>query len=421
MILIKLAFKSLKNRLLATILTLFSIGFSIALLLSVEKMRASSEEGFTQTISQVDLIVGARTSPLSLLLYTVFNVGSATNNISWQTYEHFKNHDDVEWTIPYSLGDSHRGFRVVGTNEDFFKYYRFRGTQNLNFASGNVFSTVWDVVLGAEVAKKLNYHIGSPIVIAHGVTKGAAVIFHEDKPFRVVGILEKTGTALDQAVYVTLEGMEAIHLDWKTGAPPTPGNEIPQDTLTRDSVKVEQVTAFFVRTKSRILTLRLQREINTYTEEALLSVIPGVTLAELWRNLSYVEQTLKLVSLMVILVGFMAMLIAILTSLNERRREMAILRSLGLSSGKLVFLFVLESVLLTAGGIILGFAMSHLLIWCLGPWIESEFGVFVAHRAPSSVEIYYLLGALFVGFIIGLIPALRAHQMSLKDGLSNKL
>lgn len=407
MIFLQLALKSLRNRLLTTVLTLISIGLSMALLLSVEKLRSSAEDGFTQTISGVDLIVGARTSPLSLLLYTVFNIGNPTNNVSWKTYEHFKSHAAVEWTIPYSLGDSHRGFRVVGTTPDFFTHYRYRHQQALEFRSGQSFQDVWDVVLGFEVAQDLKYKLGDSIVVAHGVTKGPGILFHDDKPFKVVGILKRSGTALDRSVYVSLQGIEAMHSEWKIGVPPASG--------------IEQITSFFLRTKSRIETLRLQREINTYQEEALVSIIPGVALAELWRNLSYVEQTLKLVSVLVILVGFFGMLISILTSLNERRREMAILRSLGLSARQLLTLFLLESSLLSLGGVLLGAFMSSLFIWILGPWLASEFGVFILNRGLSSIEWFYLAGTWFAGLIIGLLPAFRAYRLSLKDGLSQRL
>ncbi|XGC81737.1 ABC transporter permease [Bdellovibrio bacteriovorus] len=421
MVFLSLALKSLKNRSFATILTVISIALSVMLLLSVERAKRAAEQGFTQTISKTDLIVGARSGPLQLILYTVFNMGNATHNISYETYEALKKHPAIEWTIPYSLGDGHRGFRVVGTTEDFFKHYHYRGQQKVKVAQGIEFKELFDVVLGAEVARKLNYRIGDKIVVTHGVTKGEGIQDHGDKPFVVSGILAPTGTPLDRAIYMQLEGMEALHVDWQEGAAPTKDKMVPASELSKEKLHVHSITAFFIGTKSRIETLSLQRELNTYKAEPLLAIIPGVVLSELWQGLSFVEGVLKIISWMVIAVGFMAMLIALTTSLNERRREMAILRAIGAKSGQIVGLLVFESALLTLLGIILGTALAFTLALVLGPWIEGEFGLYLAGPIFMWKELMYL-GITFVGgTLIGLIPALRAQNLALKDGLSVRL
>lgn len=421
MVFLNLALKSLKNRSLASILTVISIALSVTLLLSVERAKRAAEDGFTQTISQTDLIVGARSGPTQLILYTVFNMGNATHNISYQTYQDLKKNPAIDWTIPYSLGDGHRGFRVVGTTNDFFEHYRFRGDGKVELQEGKTLEGLWDVVIGADAARKLNYKLGEKIVVAHGVTRGEGIQKHDDKPFTVVGIMKPTGTALDQSVYVSLEGIEAMHIDWKDGAAPTPETAVSADKIKKEDIKVDQITAFFLRTKSRIDTLRLQREINNYKEEPLLAIIPGVTLSELWHSLSYVEQVLKAISWMVVAVGFMAMLIALTTSLNERRREMAILRALGASTSKILALLVFESTLLTFAGIVVGAAIAMLGTALLRPWLEVEFGFYLEGGTLGKMEMIYL-GATFVGgILIGLIPAYRAQKMALKDGLSVKI
>jgi putative ABC transport system permease protein len=420
MILLQLAMKSLRNRLLTTVLTVISIALSVILLLSVERMRRAAEEGFTQTISQTDLIVGARTGPLNLILYTVFNIGSATNNISVQSWEHFRQHPAVEWTIPYSLGDGHRGYRVVATNEDFFSHYHYRGDGTVQFAKGATLQGLWDVVIGADVAADLHYDLGQSVVLAHGVTHGEGILKHDDKPFHVTGILQRTGTPLDRALYITLEGMEAIHMDWQSGAPPRPGAEVKPESLKKENIHVDQITAFFVRTKSRIETLRLQREINTYTEEPLLAIIPGVTLAELWHGMSYAERILKIVSIMVMVVGLLAMLIALTTSLNERRHEMSILRALGAGGVKIAALLILESTCLTVLGIMLGLIFSVSATALLQPWIEREFGLYLVGPTFGTTEGIYLVGIFLAGLLVGVIPAWRATSQALKDGLTVK-
>ncbi len=418
MIFFNLAFKSLRNRMFTTLLTVISIALSTALLLSVERTKRAAEDGFTQAISQTDLIVGARSGPINLILYTVFNMGSATNNISWKTYQEFQKNPSVEWTIPYSLGDGHRGFRVVATDQNFYQHYHFRGDQKVEFAEGAPTSDLWDVVIGSQVARKLNYQLGQKIVVAHGVTHGEGIQKHDDKPFQVVGILKSTGTALDTSLYISLLGMEAIHMDWQNGAAPTEKTRIAADQIQKEKIKVEQITSFFLRTTSRIETLRLQRQINEYSVEPLLAIIPGVTLAELWRGLGYMEQALKMISWMVVAVGLMAMLIALLTGLNERRREMAILRSIGAGPTRIMALMVFESTLLTVLGIAVGLALELSTFSLLKGWLENQFGLYLVGSALTSTEFLYLLLTLGLGILIGLIPAWRASRLALKDGLS---
>lgn len=418
MIFLTLALKSLWNRKLTGTLTVLSVALSLALLLAVERTQRSAQEGFTQSVSQVDLLVGARTGPLNLILYTVFNMGNASNNISWQSYLDLKKHPTVEWTIPYSLGDGHRGFRVVATDENFYEHYRFRGDKRIEFEGGAPALGIWDVVVGSDVKQKLNYKIGDPVIVAHGVTRGEAIQTHEDKPFRITGILKPTGTAIDQSLYISLYGMEAIHIDWQTGAAPTKDKAVPQDKISKETLKVNQITAFFLRTKSRIETLSLQREINNYTDEPLMAIIPGATLSDLWRGLSQIERVLKIISMMVMAVGLASMVSSLLASLNERRREMSILRAIGASPSKITFLLVFESGLITFAGVLLGLAIELSGFFILESWLEDKFGFYSVGPAVTSTDFMYLGVTLMVGILIGLIPALSATKQALKDGLS---
>jgi putative ABC transport system permease protein len=417
MILLNLAYHSLKNRKFTTFLTVLSITISVCLLIGVEKIRVGAKDSFSNTISQTDLIVGARTGPIQLLLYSVFHMGDATNNISMKSYLHFKNHPDVEWTIPYSLGDSHRGYRVVATDENFYAHYHFRKDHGLQIVEGHAASDVFDVVLGSEVAKVLRYQVGDEIVLSHGVSDGGG-LEHTDKPFHVVGILDQTSTPIDRSLYITLEGMEAIHMDWKNGAPPRRGEETPLAKIKKENIKVEQITAFLLRTKSRVQAIYLQREINDYEGEPLLSIIPGVALSQLWQGISYAEDGLRLITIFVVMSGFLGMLIALYTSLNERRREMAILRAIGMGPRKILFLLILESSLLTFFGVCFGSALTYGLMAIGQPIIERQFGLYIAIHAPTATEWTYLGSAMIAGVLIGLIPAWKAFRNALVDGLT---
>jgi putative ABC transport system permease protein len=418
---INLAWKSLKNRKFSTALTVFSMVLSLVLLMSVERIKRAAEDGFTQSISGVDLIVGARSGPLQIVLYSVFNMGQATQNVSIESYDEIRNRPEVDWTVPYSLGDGHKGFRVVATNQDFFKYYKFRSKEQVEFSSGGPFTDYFDVVVGADVAKTLGYQVGSDVVVAHGVTSGVAIQEHSDKPFKVKGVMKSTGTPLDRALYISLEAMEAIHLDWQTGSAPSEEKQIKVSDIKPEMVKPRTITSFFLRTKNRIETLKLQRWINEYKEEPLLAVIPGVVLSEMWTSLSMIEKVLKTLSFLVMAVGLISMLIAIMTSLNERRREMAILRAVGASLKNIVLLILMETFLITIMAIALACALKVILEFTFGPWLQSHYGLYLQAPIFSFNELLYLLIMLVSSLLISFIPALRAMKSALKDGLSSKL
>lgn len=418
MTLFTILWKSLWNRRLTSILTVFSIALSVLLLLGIERVRLGARESFSNTISQTDLIVGAKGGTLQLLLYTVFRLGSATANISYESFEKLRGHAAVKWAIPYSLGDSHRGFRVVGTNDDFYANYRYRQDRTVTFADGQAPVQLFDVALGSEAAKALGYKLGDKVAVAHGVTDGPAILSHDDKPFKVSGILNKTGTPIDRSLYITLEGLEAIHMDWKDGAPPRRGEEIPAQSLRKEDIKVGQITAALVRTKNRFETLALQREINTYESEPLMAIIPGVALSELWSVVSYAEDGLRIVSWSVLVVGLLAMLIALYTSLQERRREMAILRSVGAGLFSVGMLLVTEAFLLTFLGSVLGITLTYVVLWIVQPMVESSFGILIPIQSLSSLEWGFVVLVLCAGLVIGFVPAFKAYRNSLADGLA---
>lgn len=421
MILLSLAYRSLKNRKLTSIVTLISLALSVSLWVGIEHIRGGARESFSNTISQTDLIVGARGGAIQLLLYTVFHIGSPTANVTYESYEKIKNHKAVLWTIPISLGDSHRGYRVVGTNEDFYRHYRFRQDRQVEFAQGRAPTDIFDVALGSEVAQRLGYQVGSGVVVTHGITSSTGIMDHDDRPFKVVGILKPTRTPIDRSLYVTLEGIEAMHIDWQQGAPPVKGQETPASSIMKAEIKVEQITAFLLRTKTRIQTLGLQREITNFQEEALIAVLPGVALSELWSTIGVGEEVLKVVALFVVIVGFLGMLMSLYTSLNERRREIAILRALGVGPARVTVLLVLESGLLTFVGSLLGVAVVYLLVFFFQPAIEQQYGLYIPLKPFTSTEYSYLAVVISAGLVIGMIPAWKAYRNALSDGLSVRI
>lgn len=409
-----LSLKSLRNRKFISFLCVLSIALSLSLFLIVEKLRTGIEEGFTNSISNADLIVGARSGPLQLLLYSIFHMGSPTNNISMDVYEKIKSQPSVDWTIPISLGDSYRGHRVVATTEDFFKHYQFHGNKKLSIEVGSWGTNVFDVVLGSQVANKLNHKLNHLITLSHGISK-SAILKHESTPFKVVGILKPTGTPIDKSLYITLYGMEAVHIGWENGIPSY--GEIERSKFQKKNLKTDQITSFILRTKNRISLLGLQRYISTYEVEALSAIIPAVTLTELWSLLDQLENAFLGISLFVIVIGFLTILISLYMSLNERKREMAILRSVGVSVKEITLLLLTEATLLSIIGATTGFIFQYGLLFIISPILESKYALYVPISGPTSRELIVVLTFIIFGSLFGLVPALKAYKTSLSDGL----
>jgi putative ABC transport system permease protein len=416
---LSLAARSLRNRRTTALLTVLSIAVSVALLIGVERIRTEAETGFANTISGTDLIVGARGGAINLLLYSVFRMGEATNNISWRTYQEIARRKEVAWTIPLSLGDSHRGFRVVGTTADYFEHYRFARTRTLEFESGGPFADVFDAVVGAEVADQLGYKVGQQVIIAHGLGS-TSFAQHDDKPFTISGILRRTGTPVDRTVHVELAGIEAIHIGWESGTRAR-GSTISPEEVRKLELQPKAITAFLVGLKSRLATFQLQREINEYRDEALMAIIPGVALQQLWGLLGVVETALRAISAFVVFAGLLGMLISILTTLNERRREMAILRAVGARPWHVFALLVSEAGILSAVGAIAGLALVFLVTFVIRPFIESRYGVSLTLGAPSTYDMAIVAVVVVAALLMGLVPAWRAYSNAVADGMTVRI
>lgn len=419
--LLSLAWQSLLNRKGSVVLTIVAVALSVALFLGVEKARSGAREGFGNTISGTDLIVGAPTGSVNLLLYSVFRMGSATAEVSWPTYQKLAAREDIAWTVPIALGDSHRGYRVMGTNLDYFDHYKYGGGQSLQFADGKPFDDLFDTVIGSEVARELGYTLETPVVLSHGLGAAELGAGHENRPFRVVGILKPTGTPVDRTVHVSLEAITAIHVGWETGAKNPLADSIPEEMIRSFELTPKTVTAIFVGLERKGTILTTRRAINTNKGEPLMAIIPGEALAELWNVTSVAERALLAVSAFVIAVGLVSILTSILTSLNERRREMSILRATGARPHHVFLLLVFEAGLVGFLGAVLGIVLVHGLIGVLAPILQSQYGVSFGLGLPGRVDAAVLAAVTSASLLIGAIPALTAMRRSLADGLSVRL
>jgi putative ABC transport system permease protein len=416
MSMLRLACYSLRNRRTTAILTAATIAISVALLLGVHMVRTAAKESFENTLSGTDLVVGARTGGLNLLLVSVFRMGDADANVSWKTYRKIAGHPDVAWTIPISLGDMHRGFRVLGTNGDYFQHYRYNAGRTIRFEGGGPFRDIYDTVVGADVARLLHYRLGDEITLSHG-TGVVSFVEHADRPFRIVGILSRTGTPVDRTVHVSLEAISAIHLDWRGGGEaPRRFRLTPEEARTRD-LTPDSITAFLVGMRSKVMTFTMQRAINTYPQEPLLAILPGATLTQLWSLVATADTALTIVSGFVVAAGLLGMMTSILASLNERRREMAILRSVGARPLQVFGLLVAEAGLLASAGTLVGVGLSYGLLIAARPALSDRFGIDIAVTALTAGEIRILCAIVVSALVVGSFPAFRAYRTTLSDGL----
>jgi putative ABC transport system permease protein len=395
-----------------------SIALSVILLLGVEQLRTQARESFAQSISGTDLVVGARTSPIQLMLYAVFRLGDATHNIRWSSFQAIAGHPAVAWAVPISLGDSHRGFAVVGTNLDYFEHFHYGDGRSLAFAAGHSFTEIFEAVIGAEVARDLGYQVGDRIVLNHG-TGELGLTEHSDKPFKVAGILTRTGLPLDRSVHVSLQAIEAIHLDWQGGAP-LPGLSIPPEYVRKFDLAPKEITAALVGLKSRAGVFQVQRFINQYKGEPLLAVLPGVALDELWSIVSIVEKSLLAISILVVAVGLSGLVAVVLAGLGERRRELAILRSVGAGPRVVLILLAIEGVMVVLTGSLLGLSGLFAASFFAAPVLEAHLGISL-HAGLSAETLQLLLLVMATGFLASLIPGYRAYRLSLADGLTPRL
>lgn len=410
--LVSLAWSSLGSRRKSVILTFLSLLISISVLLSVEHIRKQAKESFNRTISDVDMIVGAPSGQLNLLLYSVFRMGSPTSNIDYTSYETLKSSSLVKWAIPISLGDSHRGFRVMGTNNSYFEHFKYGTKQPLTFSSGQPFNTLFEAVIGADVAKKLNYKIGQSVVIAHGIGN-TSFTHHDNTPFIIKGILSPTGTPVDKTIHVSLNAIEAIHLS------PAKQAKLLNNV---DSVNTtpESITAVMLGLKSKFSTFKLQRDINNYKADRLMAVLPGVAMAELWQMMATVENLLRIIGILVLVSSLFGLSTMLLASMAQRKNEIAVLRVLGAGPSVIFSLVLVEALILVLLASAAATALLSLTLWLLGDWLGATYGLFL-NANMLNLETLKVIAVITVAAIItSAIPAYEAYKNALHSSLGAK-
>ena len=434
------ALQSLRYRFGGVLLTVLAVALSVFVLLGVEHVRQEAKSGFASTVSGVDLIVGARTGEINLLLLSIFRIGNATTNVEWETVEEIENLERVAWSVPITLGDSHKNFRVVGTTQDFFERYQYGRKQRLVFEKGSEFEALQDVVLGSRAATELDYRLGDSLVLSHGMAD-TSFTHHDELPFNVVGILERSGTPIDNALFVSLEAIDAIHDDENGGSHEEHDeghkghedhdeHESHDDHDAHDAHKHEEghkghddheghnhgpigtVTAMLVGLESPAFALQVQRAINEYQGEALLAILPGVALAQLWTLVGGIEGTLRGISILVFISSIFGLNAMLLASMRERRREVFVLRSIGAPSSFVLALLLLESLLIVTIGIAAAVAALFGAIAAVNGFLADQIGVTLSMAIFSEASLI-AIGLIYISSILlSLLPAMQAYRAS---------
>ena len=434
------ALQSLRYRFGGVLLTVLAVALSVFVLLGVEHVRQEAKSGFASTVSGVDLIVGARTGEINLLLLSIFRIGNATTNIEWETVEEIENLERVAWSVPITLGDSHKNFRVVGTTQDFFERYQYGRKQPLVFEKGSEFEALQDVVLGSRAATELDYRLGDSLVLSHGMAD-TSFTHHDELPFNVVGILERSGTPIDNALFVSLEAIDAIHDDENGGSHEEhdeghkghedhdeheshddhdehdaheheEGHKGHEDHEGHNHGPIGTVTAMLVGLESPAFALQVQRAINEYQGEALLAILPGVALAQLWALVGGIEGTLRGISILVFISSIFGLNAMLLASMRERRREVFVLRSIGAPSSFVLALLLLESLLIVTIGIAAAVVALFGAIAAVNGFLADQIGVTLSMAIFSEASLI-AIGLIYISSILlSLLPAMQAYRVS---------
>lgn len=417
----RLALQSAYSRRAALSLVMLSILATACMLVVLEQLRVSARVGFSQSVSGTDLVVGARDNPLSLMLYSVFRMGEPTQQLPYAIVEKLNANSAVQWVVPLSLGDSFHGYPVVGTSPTYFEVFGYGEDQSLEFSQGRAFGqyvpgagaqVLYEAVLGAQVASAMGLKPGDSLTLAHG-TSIASRADHADKPFTVVGVLKPTGTPVDRSVHVSLEALEAIHLNWQGGVPMR-GLKLTAEQVTRFDLQPKAVTSLLLGLKNRAMVFRVKRQLETDPDVAMTAAMPGVELARMWGMVGQLERLLIFVISMVGLVSLLGLVSVMLVALKTRQRELMILRSIGASRFTLTGLLLAEAFVL----MLLGCGLGLLVAAGIGSVAEQNIQEWTGLGLVSIWQLpqlgWMLGGYSLAGLVLGCVPAWQAYRQTVE-------
>ncbi len=418
---IMLVRKSLAQHRLSTAVTVLSAALASGLVMAVFNVSRQAESAFTAGDLEVDAVLGARGSELQLVLNSIFHLETSPGNVPWSVYEEVASTPGVTMALPYAVGDSYRGFRVVGTDPVIFRELRFGDGRRLEVwprtpPGGE--DRPWpmdparrEAVIGATVADRTGLQVGSSFNPTHGVGQGTTVT-HEET-YVVTAIMEPTGTPMDRVILIPIEGIFRMGGHYLRGA----GEDYRAEVGEQIPDEHKEVSAVLLRFSNVNVGFRLDQQINRQGKVATLAFPVGQVMGEIFDKLGWVNRVLEIVAYLVVVVAAGSILAAIHNTMNERRREFAILRALGARRGTVFSAIVLEAGTIAALGAAAGFLVYAAIVLAAAEVVRARTGVHLDVLVFHPVLVAAPLGMVGLGALAGLLPAAVAYSTDVADNL----
>jgi putative ABC transport system permease protein len=393
----------LKARRLNTALNVLLLALGVATITLLLLTTSQLEERMQRDARGIDLVVGAKGSPMQIILSSIYQLDVPTGNVSWKQAQELARHRMVKKVIPLALGDNHKGFRIVGTSHDYVAHYGAR------LAQGQLWQAPLEAVLGAEVAAATGLVIGATFVGAHGLGGREGEHMHEMHPYRVVGLLAPTGTVVDRIVMTAVESLWAVHADQHDIKDVSRVAELLPD-------EEKELTALLIQYATPLAVAMFPRYVNQNSEMQAAS--PANESARLFAIVGVGVNVLRGFALVLIFTAGLSVFIALYNALSERRYDLAVMRALGASPAKLMSLLLFEGILLATLGALLGVGLGHLMTEVLGFALVHARQVGVSGMTWVNDELWVVALALGVGVIAALLPAWRASRTDIAGTLA---
>ena len=396
------SFSYLRARPLSTLLNVLLLALGVATIILLLLATDQFEERMQRDARGIDLVVGATGSPLQIILSAIYHLDVPTGNIAYKQVQEIAKHRFVKKVIPLALGDSYRGFRIVGTTQDYVAHY------GAKVGSGRLWDKPLEAVLGAEVAARTGHGLGTTFSGAHGLgDRGGQA--HDEHPYVVVGILQRTGTVLDRLVIANYQSVWAVHAghhDIKAVA----------DIETQMTDDEKEFTALLIQYASPLAAAILPRYINNNSDMQAAS--PAYETARLFNIVGVGVDVLRGFALVLMFSAGLSVFIALYNALNDRRYDLAVMRTLGAGPGRLLLLLLCEGFLLAALGAALGLVLGHALAEGLGRALQAAQQIEITGWAWVPAELWVVALALGVGVLAALLPAWRAYRTDIAGTLA---
>ena len=412
----RIAWRYLWGRALVTVLTVIGIVLGTALIVTVLTLQRESESGFLRESGQFDLVVGAKGSPLQLVLSSIYHLDVPTGNIPYSRFETLAKDPRVVSGVPLGLGDNYHGYRIVGTDTNFFSLTDRRDPTRLlfNLTEGTIFENDFEAVIGAQVARQTGLKRGDSFVGTHGLMVIPGSSEHRAFPYKVVGILAPTGGSSDQAIYVTLPSVWRIH-EKEVDMHRQIASVAP---IAPSSTKDLEVTAVLLRIKTIGLRIGMSQEIQKHTES--MAAIPVNEMLKLYQQvLKPMQRLLLAVAALVVIVSALSVTATLYQAAERRRRDLAVLRALGAHPREIFTLVVLEALLVTLLGLAIGWFLGHGGLFLVNPYLHDSLGIGISPWSTDRIEAISLSLVAAGGLLAGILPAVQAYRREPVNDLSS--